>query len=135
MPRRAASVAGLLVLVTAGCGSARAGAPRAPTLPRSLARTWATRADAVAAAAAAGETCRAKRLAAALRSRVIEAGASIPAKLRVPLLSSVNSLANRLTCEPPPPTTVTVEQPPPPGGHGPPHGHGHHKGPGPKGRK
>lgn len=109
-----------------------------PNLPQALAGTWATQASTIATAAASGNGCRARRLAGSLRTEVISAGGRVPARLREPLLASVNSLANRITCTPP----QTVGPAPPPKGSPKPgpkprkphehrgHGHGGHEGDG-----
>jgi hypothetical protein len=125
---RIASAMVLVVLVAAGCGSS---APRqgsaAHGVPRTLARTWAARASAIADAAAAGDSCRARQLAASLRNDVIKAQGSVPARLRTPLLDGVNALANRIVCVVPPRTVTTTPKPPKPEPKK--HGHDHH-GPG-----
>ena len=93
-------------------------------MPRALAQDWANQASAIAAASAAGSGCHALQLASSLRTEVIAAEAEVPSRLRSPLLSGVNSLADRLTCT----DTVTVQAPPPknpPPKHGD-HQHGHH---------
>jgi len=114
------------VALLAGCGGSElAHSAGSPKLPRRLARTWATQADLVASAAAAGQGCRAKALAGTLRDEVIHAGDKVPLRLRSPLLDGVNSLADRIVCTPPPQTVTTLQKPP----HTPPHkqhDHGHH---------
>jgi hypothetical protein len=102
-----------------------------------LAQQWAEQASAIAAAADAGQSCRAHELAASLRAEVIQAGGKVPARLRTPLLDGVNSLADRIVCTPTP-ATVTMPAPPPTPKHPPHprhppphhdhhgHGHGHH---------
>jgi hypothetical protein len=87
------------------------------TLPRSLARAWASRADAIAAAAAAGHGCRAQSLAGALRDDVVNADTRVPAAYRTTLLVSVNQLADRIVCVPPTKTVTTPAHPPPPQQH------------------
>jgi len=109
-----------------GCGGSELPhSAGSPTLPRGLARTWATEADAIASAAAAQQSCRAQVLAGRLRDEVIRAGAKVPLRLRSPLLDGVNSLADRIVCTPPPRTVTSVQKPPPkpPKEH---HEHGHH---------
>jgi hypothetical protein len=86
-----------------------------------LARAWATRADAIAAAAAAGHGCRAQALADSLRDHVVNADTRVPAAFRTTLLKSVNALADRITCTPPA-TTVTT---PPTTASQPPQNHDH----------
>jgi hypothetical protein len=124
---RIVSVTVLVVLGTTGCGSS-ADRPLARGLPRSLAHTWAAQASTIAEAAAAGDGCRASRLAGALRTEVISARGSVPARLQTPLLEAVNSLADRIVCVVPPVTVTTNPQPPPkPGPPKPRHGkHDHH---------
>ena len=138
--RRIAGVAGV-ALAVAGCGGSSHSQTRtAPRLAPALAGSWAREAEAIADAAAAGDGCRARRLADGLRGQVIDSS-RVPARLRAPLLGSVNSLAERIACSR---VTVTLEttatvpegppdkhgRPPKPP-HGGPHGpHGHHKGPG-----
>lgn len=124
--------AALVVLVAAGCGSSSRHVTSAERgIPRPLASAWAAQASTIAAAASAGDGCRARRLAGSLRTEVIEAGGRVPARLSVPLLESINSLADRFTCVVPPVTITTTPTPPPPPK--PKHGHGHHDhhGPGP----
>jgi hypothetical protein len=119
----------LLAVVAAGCGGA-AGPQRSPAhgVPRALAQAWAGQATAIASAAAAGNDCRAMRLAASLRDEVTASRHKLPLRLRSPLLTGVNALADRIsTCT----RVVTVPTPPkgpPPKGPKPPHGPpGHHK--------
>jgi hypothetical protein len=120
-------LAALAVLVAAGCG----GSPRlhsaALGLPRELARTWASRADAVATAAAAGNRCLAQQLASSLRDDVIAAEGKVPTRLRRPLLLGVNSLADRIVCTPAPAAPPHQQQPKPPKPHDH-HGHSDEKG-------
>ena len=112
---RTVSALALLAIVAAGCGgAARTRDAVRHGVPRQLAQEWATQASTIAAAAAAGNSCRARRLAGSLRSDVISADGRVPGRLRIPLLRSVNSLADRITCTPPP-TTVPVTPAPPPG--------------------
>lgn len=117
--RRAAAAAGL-VAVLAGCGSeGHRTAPPPPRLPRTLARTWAQQAQAVASALAASDGCTALSLATQLRSQVVAAvnAHHVPARLQEPLSSGVNDLASRITCAPAAPAA-------PGKGHG--KGHGKH---------
>jgi hypothetical protein len=109
--------AALLVACGAGCGGSRHPAETtAARLPRSLAQTWAARADAIAAAASAGHSCRARSLAGSLRDDVVNADTHVPAAYRTALLVSVNQLADRIVCVPPTKTVTMPAQPPPPPG-------------------
>ena len=76
-------------------------------MPRVLAQEWANQASAIAAASAAGDSCHALQLASSLRTEVIAAEGKVSSRLRSPLLSGVNSLADRITCK----ETVTVQAP------------------------
>ena len=70
-------------------------------------------------------------LASSLRTEVIDAGAKVPSRLRLPLVSGVNALADRLVCVVPPATVAPKppKKPPPKDDHGPKHhGHGGDKG-------
>lgn len=128
---RLLSAAVLLVLV-AGCGGA-AGRQRAsvPGVPRPLAHEWEAQASAIAAAASAGNGCRALQLAYSLRADVVASKEKLPPRLRPPLLVGVNALADRITCTP---ATIAPRKPPkpPPAKHGDHGRRGHH---GPGGRK
>jgi len=126
---RTVLAAALVVLVAAGCGgSARSPELAARGVPRVLAREWASRASAVAVAAKSGNSCRALQLASSLRDDVMSAQGRVPARLRSPLGTGVNALADRFTCRP----KVTAptgppKHPKPPGtkhGPGPPDHHG-----------
>lgn len=129
-----ACLGALSLLLAAGCagGSQPPRHGDASSLRPALARRWEAAAQAVASAAAAGDGCRAKRLAGSLRDDVIASQSKIPGRLRSPLLSAVNTLANRISCMPPEQTvTIPVTTGPPKHGHGPPkHGHGPGHGPG-----
>jgi hypothetical protein len=119
---RRAAAAAALVAVLAGCGSERQrSAPKPPRLPRALARTWAQEAQAVAAALAASDGCRALSLATQLRSQVTAAvnAHHVPSRFQEPLSSGVNDLASRITCAPAPPPAPARGK-----GHG--KGHGRH---------
>ena len=122
---RIAVVAALVVLVAAGCGGSSP--PETSVehgLPRPLAQAWAAQASSIAAAAAAGDGCRARQLAGSLRTQVISRRGRVPARLQGPLLEAVNSLADRIVCVVPPVTVTTTPKPPKPKEH---HGHhGHH---------
>ena len=120
----------LLVLGAAACGGSggQATTTSTPKLPRTLAQGWAQRAEAVASAVGAGDGCRAQQLAGSLRDDVIAAQGRVPARLRTTLLSSVNRLADEITCTPPVQTVTRAPKPkphpkPPKHDHG--HGHGH----------
>lgn len=115
-----------LALAAAGCGGAAPRPAPPPKVPRDLAQTWASQADAIAAAVSAGDDCHAAQFAAVLRGEVQGDAAQIPAPLRAQLLSTVSDLAGRIVC------TLPPVQPPPPGdqGNGKGHGKGHGKGPG-----
>jgi hypothetical protein len=96
---RIVSAGVLLVLLAAGCGgSARPDKSATGGVPRALASKWATQATQVADVAATGDDCGALQLAASLRADVIDKTPDVPARLQSPLLESVNSLAERLTC-------------------------------------
>jgi hypothetical protein len=87
----------LVVLAVAGCGGA-AKKTAGPHLPPALAKRWAQRADAIAAA----RPCAAHRDAAALRTDVIHVvnTRKIPQSLLEPLTSKVNALAAHKACTP-----------------------------------
>ena len=122
---RILSTAALFAVVAAGCGGGAP--PQRPTahgVPRALARGWERQASAIATAAAARNNCSALQLANALRSEVTATQHRLPRRLRTPLLTGVNALADRITCVP------TVQTPPkkppkPPGEH---HGRHDHRG-------
>ena len=118
--------ASLLMLFAVGCGaSSRPNRASAGGVPRALAAEWASRASAIADAAAAGDDCRALQLAASLRNDVIAKRSQVPSRLQSPLLAGVNALANRIVCQVPP-QTVTVPPKEPPKHPKPPHKHDHH---------
>ena len=104
---RIVSVTALAAFVVAGCGSSGAQTRGNGGIPRALAAAWATRASAVATAAAAGEDCRASELASSLRDAIIAKEGQVPARLQKPLVEGANALADRITCTVPP-QTVTV---------------------------
>jgi hypothetical protein len=109
----------LVALLVAGCGgSSRPDRSATRGIPRALASAWASQASAVANAAAAGESCQAAQLAAALRTDIIEKESQVPARLQPALLAGVNALADRIVCQVPP---VPPKNPPKP-----PHKHDHH---------
>jgi cell division septation protein DedD len=107
---RILSATALVALVVAGCGS---GTPeRGPRgLPHELAQAWATRASAIASAAAARQDCRALQLASSLRDQIVADENRVPARLRRPLVQSANALAQRITCTP---VTTPATTPAPP---------------------
>jgi hypothetical protein len=106
----------LLAVGAAGCGGSRHPTDTtAAKLPRSLAQAWASRADSIAAAAAAGHSCQAQSLAGSLRDDVVSADTRVPAAYRTTLLVSVNQLADRIVCVPPTKTVTMPAQPAPPG--------------------
>jgi hypothetical protein len=131
---RLLSAAALLAAIVAGCGG---GAPPQRSalrgVPPALAQDWEGQASAIAAAASAGNSCLALHLAAALRTDVARSRHKLPYRLRSPLLTGVNALADRITCTPvvtqpaPPkkPPKGPQPKPKPPKHHGP---HGDHKG-------
>lgn len=126
---RILSAAALLAVVTAGCGGAAQPQKLAVHgVPLALAHDWEQRASAIASAAATGNNCSALRLANALRSDVKATQHEVPLRLRAPLLTGVNALADRITCVPtvqtPPKKAPSKKAPKPPPEH---HGHhGHH---------
>ncbi|TML06125.1 MAG: hypothetical protein E6G36_00485 [Actinobacteria bacterium] len=100
----------------AACGGGeRHAAP--PTLPRSLAQALAARTEAVTAALAAGDSCRASALAHRLQQDTIASinSGRVAAALQEPLSGTVNDLVGRIVCVPPPPPREE-------------HGRGKHKG-------
>lgn len=128
MTRIAAIAAAVLVL--AGCGGSTAPPPVAkpPRIPRALAQTWAAQANAVAQALRAGDGCTAVRDATELRASIAQSEQQVPRRLRAMLVSTVNALPGRITCNPAPPPVHPHPHPPPhPPKH---HGHGHDHGPG-----
>lgn len=119
----------LLVVVAAGCGgAARPQRSAFHGVPPALAQDWEGQASDIAAAASAGNSCRARQLATALRADVVASKDRVPSRLRPPLLTSVNALADRIKCTPV--VQTPPEKPKPPKephehdrhGH---HGHGH----------
>ena len=121
---RLISATALVVLVAAGCGSSARPQPTAARgLPPALAQQWAAQASSIADAAANGQGCRAQRLASTLRNEIIAQEGRVPARLRSPLVTGANALANRIMCMPQP---VTVQAEPPPKEHGQGPGHDRH---------
>ena len=131
---RLLSAAALLVVLAAGCGGSALPKRAAQGVPRALAQGWEDRAEAIAAAASAGNDCSARQLAVSLREDVIQAQRKVPRRLQGPLLSGVSSLVDHATCTPvatkkpqPPPKRPKPKPPKPPKKHGP-HGHEGHGG-------
>jgi hypothetical protein len=125
-----------LLVVAAGCGGGKRPQRTADRgVPRGLALNWEDRASAIAAAASAGQDCRALQLARSLRHDVVESRQRLPVRLRSPVLLGVRALAERLRCTPPavrvktsPPKPRKPEPPPKPHGPaGPPKPHEHSK--------
>jgi len=119
--------AALLVVVAAGCGGAAQPQRSAVRgVPRALAQDWEGQASDIAAAASAGNSCRARQLANALRADVVASKDRVPSRLQPPLLTSVNALADRVKCVPvvqtPPKKPVPPKKPKPKE----PHEHDHH---------
>ena len=120
----------LLAVLAAGCGSgspAPAPTPKPPRLPRALAQSWAQQADAIAAALAENDGCRARSQAAALQQQVIAAvnAHRVPQRLLEQLSGGVNDLVGRITCTPPAPKPVPKQKQPKPPKHEH-HDHAHH---------
>jgi hypothetical protein len=131
---RILSAASLLVVVAAGCGGA-AGPQRSALhgVPPALAQDWEGRASDIAVAVSGGDSCRALKLANALRADVVASKDRVPSRLRPPLLSSVRGLADRIKCTPvvQTPSKEPATKPPPKPedkGHGKGHDEGHDKG-------
>jgi hypothetical protein len=125
---RILSGAALLVVVAAGCGgAARPQRSASHGVPPALAQDWEGQASAIAAAASAGNSCRALQLANALRADVVASKDQLPSRLRPPLLTSVKRLAERIKCTPvvqaPPKKPIPPKKPKPPKE---PHEHDHH---------
>jgi hypothetical protein len=95
-------VVSLLAVGAAGCGSSSHPDQglRARGVPRALASEWEARASAVADAVGAGDNCHALQLASSLRDDVIAKESAVPSRLRTPLLTGVNALADRILCRP-----------------------------------
>src|SRR5712691_11461663 len=73
----------LVALLLAGCGgSSRPHRSATRGVPRALASEWASQASAVADAAAAGDSCQAAQLAAALRTDIIAKESRVPVRLQ-----------------------------------------------------
>jgi hypothetical protein len=98
-----------IVVGLAGCGGGARQTrtqPPPPKLPRALAQSWSTQADAVASALAAGDGCTALHDAEQLRAEVAQTTRQIPARFRAPLTAAVGDLPGRITCTPPAPVTT-----------------------------
>jgi hypothetical protein len=130
---RLLAVTALVVLAADGCGgSGRPEPTAAPTLPPALAQQWAAQASSIASAAAHGQGCRARRLAATLRNEIVAQKGRVPARLRSPLVTGANALADRITCTVLPQTATAgppkaPEPPKPHDDHGHNHDHDHGK--------
>jgi hypothetical protein len=135
---RTVSAAILVAAIVAGCGGG--GPPQRAAfrgVPPVLAQDWEGQASAIAAAASTGNSCRALHLAVALRTDVTRSRDKLPYRLRSPLLTGVNALADRITCTPvvtkpappkKPPKGPKPKPPKPPKPHGPgDDDKGHHK--------
>jgi hypothetical protein len=107
------------VLYLSACGGGQRHAAPPPRLPRPVAQTLAARADAVAAALAAGNSCQAATLAGRLQQDTLSAinNGRIAAALQEPLSGAVNDLVGRVVCVRPPSPPAQKE-----------HGRGKHKG-------
>jgi hypothetical protein len=124
---RLLSAAALLAILAAGCGGSGRQERAAPGVPRALAQGWEDRAEAIAAAASAGNDCHARQLAVSLQRDVYQAQHQVPLRLRGPLLTSVNALADRISCTPVATNPTPPKKPQPPDkGPKPPKKHGHH---------
>lgn len=106
------------MLCLSACGGAKQSAPPPPTFSRSVGSSLAAQSDAVAAALAAGDSCRALALARGLQKQTIAAinSGQVAAGLQEQLSSAVNGLVVRVRCSPP---AAPKEHE---------HGHGKHKG-------
>lgn len=117
---RIAAAATLVVLLVAGCGGAAPPQQVAVRgVPSALAQDWEGKAAAIAAAAAAGNDCRAQGLAVSLRAQVIDQEHKLPLRLRSPLVTGLDSLVARTTCTQTAttPTTARLHGPEPPHKH------------------
>jgi hypothetical protein len=99
----AAAVAAALCLSACG-GAKRSAPPPPPAFSHSLGTALAAKSDAVAAALASGDSCRASTLARQLQQRTIAAinESRVAAGLQEQLSSTVNALVTRVQCVPPP---------------------------------
>jgi hypothetical protein len=115
-----------VALVLAGCGGGTRQTrtqPPPPRLPRALAQSWSTQADAVASALAGGDGCTALHDAEQLRAEVAQAAQQIPTRFRAQLTAAVGDLPGRIACNPP-----STPTPPEPHDKGNGKDHGKHKG-------
>jgi hypothetical protein len=105
-------------LCLSACGGAKRSAPP-PTFSHSLGTALAAQSDAVAAALASGDSCRASTLARQLQQRTIAAinEGRVAAGLQEQLSSAVNALVARVQCVPPPAPAPAEQE----------HGHGKNK--------
>jgi hypothetical protein len=126
MMRRGALALALLALSGCGGGSKPPAVAKPPRIPRALAHTWATQADAIAQALAGGDGCTALAQANELRDAVAGSAGRIPVRLRATLTAAVDALPARIGCNPapPPPGHGKDHEKPDHPDHG--HGHGHH---------
>jgi hypothetical protein len=116
-----------VALVLSGCGATEhAARPLPPALPHAVASDLAATSDEVAAALAAGDSCRALTLAHGLQAQTIAAinAHRVPAGLQEQLSATVNGLVARVRCVPRPLPTITEE-----------HDRGKHKGHAKHGKK
>ena len=113
--RELGAVCAAVLSLSACSGSHQRTAPP-PRLPRPVAQKLAARTDAVAAALAASDPCRAAALARRLQQDTIASinSGRVAAALQEPLSGAVNDLVGRIVCVPPPPQEE--------------HGRGKHKG-------
>ena len=103
---REVGAAALAALCLSGCGAgAKRAAPHPPKLPHAVATSLAARSDAVAAALAAGDACRALTLARRLQADTVADinARRVPPRLQEQLSGSVNDLVARVTCVSPTP--------------------------------
>lgn len=107
---RQLGAAAAVALLLSGCGGTKHTArPRPPALPHAVASDLAATSDEVAAALAAGDSCRALTLAHGLQAQTIAAinAHRVPAGLQEQLSGAVNALAAGVRCVPSPSPTIT----------------------------